>query len=114
MVQRGRKSAAASNVVVIDAAQIKPAPPKHLTAGQTEIWKITVDAMKAGAFPAATHPLLETYCMRVSRGALHREGAARDRSEDRFQALQAIVEHAGSFECNDRHAGHTATDLAEE
>jgi hypothetical protein len=67
MVQRGRKSVASSNVVVIDVAQIKPEPPKHLTKEEARIWTVTVDAMKAGSFPAATHPLLETYCSCVSR-----------------------------------------------
>jgi phage terminase small subunit len=67
MNQRGRKSAA-SNVVCIDVAQQKPIdPPKYLTAEQKKIWQDIVGAMKPGQFPTAVHPLLETYCMCISR-----------------------------------------------
>jgi phage terminase small subunit len=59
MVQRGRKSAASNVVTLIDVAQKKPDPPKYLTSEQAEIWKITVNAMKGGAFPPATHPRFE-------------------------------------------------------
>jgi phage terminase small subunit len=65
MVQRGRKSAASNVVALVDVKQRKPDPPKYLTKEQAEVWKITVDAMKGGAFPPATHPLLEAYCVAV-------------------------------------------------
>jgi phage terminase small subunit len=68
MNQRGRKSAASKNVVCIDVARQKPTdPPTYLTAEQAQIWQDIVGAMRPGQFPIAVHPLLETYCMCISR-----------------------------------------------
>lgn len=92
MLQRGRKSAA-SNVPVIDVAQKKPDPPKYLTKEQAEVWKITVDAMKGGAFPPATHPLLETYCVAVgSSRFIEKELRETDLKTDfkRFRMLSSM------------------------
>jgi phage terminase small subunit len=103
MVQRGRKSAAAAaaaDVVVIDVARIKPEPPKYLTNEQAEIWRITVDAMKAGSFPAATHPLLETYCMCVSRARfIEKELRETDLNTDfkRFKMLSSMQARQSSM-----------------
>jgi hypothetical protein len=61
MRQRGRKSAE-SNVVEIDVAALRPAPPAHLCAEDAEVWRTTVAAMKPGWFGGETWPLLELLC----------------------------------------------------
>ncbi len=63
-----RKSAAALSVANINRARPpRLAVPAHLTADQAAVWKATVNALPADYFQPETAPVLERYCVHVSR-----------------------------------------------
>lgn len=64
MQKRGRKSAAAHEVVTvakIEAIQ-RPQCPHDLTDEESEVWFVVVNRLPADWFPAETHPMLVQYC----------------------------------------------------
>jgi len=62
--QRGRKSAAALSTVPVSGGQ-RPNPPEDLGAEEAEVWRATVDGMRADWFGAELHPILRSYCALV-------------------------------------------------
>lgn len=63
METRGRKSAAELAVVPFKRPEIRPDPPKELTAEQAEVWRETVASEAASFFgTAALRSLLGEYC----------------------------------------------------
>jgi phage terminase small subunit len=97
MRQRGRKSAE-SNVVEIDVAALRPAPPAHLCAEDAEVWRTTVAGMKPGWFSGETWPLLELFCACTSIArTLAREVAASGPQDPRFDKLVAMHERESAL-----------------
>jgi phage terminase small subunit len=97
MRQRGRKSAE-SNVVVIDVAALRPAPPAHLSAQDAETWRQVVASMKPGWFTAETWPLLELYCQCTSIARTLAQAIAASGPEDpRFDKLVAMHERESAL-----------------
>jgi hypothetical protein len=66
MRQRGRKSAAALRLVHSDTGE-RAESPRTLTKEQKEIWDATLAAMPHDWFSAENLPLLEQYCVLISR-----------------------------------------------
>ena len=97
MRQRGRKSAE-SNVVEIDVAALRPAPPAHLCAEDAEVWRTTVAGMKPGWFGGEVWPLLELYCActGIAR-TLAKEIAASGPQDPRFDKLVAMHERESAL-----------------
>jgi hypothetical protein len=62
---RGRKSAAELAVVPISAVR-RPEPPEELSPEEAEVWRQTVDGMRADWFGVETHPLLRCYCTQAA------------------------------------------------
>jgi hypothetical protein len=62
---RGRKSAAELAVVPISAVR-RPEPPEELSPEEAEVWRQTVDGMRADWFGVETHPLLLCYCTQAA------------------------------------------------
>jgi len=64
MIQRGRKSAAAQSVTVVDGGfKKRPEPPADLTERQASIWREVVASEPTQFFDtAATRTLLTDYC----------------------------------------------------
>ena len=98
MRQRGRKSAEESNVVEIDVAALRPAPPAHLCAEDAEVWRTTVAGMKPGWFGGEVWPLLELYCActGIAR-TLAKEIAASGPQDPRFDKLVAMHERESAL-----------------
>ena len=66
MRQRGRKTAAALRLVHSDDGD-RHESPRTLTAEQRQIWDATVQAMPSDWFSPENLPLLEQYCVLISR-----------------------------------------------
>jgi hypothetical protein len=66
---RGRKSAAELAVVPMSAVQ-RPEPPEELSAEEAEVWRLTVEGMRADWFGVETHPLLRCYCTQAATAEL--------------------------------------------
>lgn len=70
MRQRGRKSAAALEVVppssVVEMVK-RPAPPDDLTDEEADEWQAVVGRLAADWFPRETHGLLANYCRHTVR-----------------------------------------------
>lgn len=66
MKQRGRKSAAALRLVHVGDSE-RPLPPECLTHEQAEIWSSVVAAVPKDWFSAENLPILEQYCVTISR-----------------------------------------------
>jgi phage terminase small subunit len=62
---RGRKSAAELAVVPISAVQ-RPEPPEELSAEEAEVWRLTVEGMRADWFGPEVRPLLRAYCTQTA------------------------------------------------
>jgi hypothetical protein len=98
MRQRGRKSSESSNVVQIDVAALRPAPPPHLCAEDAETWRTTVAAMKPGWFGGETWPLLELLCMSTGIArTLAKEIATSGPQDPRFDKLVAMHEREAAL-----------------
>jgi hypothetical protein len=67
MKRSGRRSAAELNVVTQFPLSLRPEPPPELSKDESEIWRVTVDALKENHFSPAQHPLLQSYCCSVVR-----------------------------------------------
>jgi hypothetical protein len=63
-MQRSRKPSASLSVVALNQPQ-QPAPPAELTIEQAEVWRATVEAMRADWFGRETWPLLSQFCRHV-------------------------------------------------
>jgi len=65
MTQRGRKSAAALEMLPRKTLMERPAPPAELSAAERIEWLAVVDRMPADWFTREVHPLLQQYCRNV-------------------------------------------------
>jgi len=61
---RGRKPAAAMEVVAIDANSASLSPPSRLSAEEATVWRESVASVKAGWF-RGSETVLETFCRAV-------------------------------------------------
>lgn len=84
MKQRGKKSAAASEVAsnVVDIGNAKrPRPPDCLSADEKKLWREIVSVREVDFFEAGSLPLLEEYCrtwtqLRLLGATLKKHGEA--------------------------------------
>lgn len=105
MKQRGRQSAAALAVAVVDAAPGTPRlqAPTHLSDAERAIWAEVVNDHPAETFTATHAPMLETYCRHVVQGRViadellnfDRAWMADKEGLDRYDKLLGMHEREG-------------------
>lgn len=67
-VQRGRKSAAATEIAMVEGLTDivpRPHPPAELSDEEAVEWVVICNAVPAGYFPSATHMVVVQYCRHV-------------------------------------------------
>lgn len=67
MTQRGRKSAASLESVVLPNERKAPPPPTELTESAAKLWNDIVNSLPGDYFRAGDLPLLQAYCTASDR-----------------------------------------------